>query len=517
MCSTTLFGRSLRAMILDLDGVITRTASVHARAWKSMFDEYLSQRAARVGEQFVAFSVEGDYLKYVDGKPRYEGTQSFLQSRGIELPWGDPSDEPGRETVCGLGNRKNALFHQLLEKDGAEVFGDAVAALRRWREQGVKLALVSSSQNCQRIVEVAGIGELFDTSIDGVEAEREQLPGKPQPDVFLRAAEKLGVRPEEAAVFEDSVAGVQAGRRGGFALVVGVARSGEPGRLQQGGADRVVGSFDELAEAPKRLSRPPSALENLESLQPRWAGKRLALFLDYDGTLTPIVARPEDAVMEDGMRRTVRRLAELTRVAVISGRDRADVESLVDLPQLIYAGSHGFDIRGPDLRREHEEGRAALPELDDAETTLKQELADIRGAQVERKRFAVAIHYRNVGEREVEPVRQAVERCAARHPKLRLRGGKKIFELQPDIDWHKGKAVSWLLEVGGGDAADVVPMYVGDDVTDEDAFVVLEHRGIGIVVGDDTLPSHAHYWLADTDEVQRFLAALIPTLERRSV
>lgn len=219
--------------------------------------------------------------------------------------------------------------------------------------------------------------------------------------------------------------------------------------------------------------------------------------------------------MHDAMRRAVRRLAELTPVAVISGRDRADVETLVDLPELIYAGSHGFDIRGPDLRREHEGGQAALPELDDALETLSRELAEVKGAQVERKRFAVAVHYRNVGEELVEQARRAVERFAAGHPKLRLRGGKKIFELQPDIDWHKGKAVLWLLEVLKLDSEDVLPMYLGDDVTDEDAFAAIKDRGIGIVVGDDTLPSHAGYWLADTDEVQRFLEALIETMEGR--
>ncbi|MFW5693200.1 MAG: trehalose-phosphatase, partial [Thermoguttaceae bacterium] len=301
--------------------------------------------------------------------------------------------------------------------------------------------------------------------------------------------------------------------------VVGVARSGERERLQQSGADRVVGSFEELTEDADARNgprcRPPSALDSLKSLQRRLEGKRLALFLDYDGTLTPIVARPEDAAMHDAMRRTVRRLAELTPVAVVSGRDRADVESLVGLPELIYAGSHGFDIRGPDLHREHEGGRAALPELDEAENVLGRELAAVEGAQVERKRFAVAVHYRNVPEEKVEEVRRAVERFAEGHRKLLLRGGKKIFELQPDIDWHKGKAVLWLLEVLGLDSPDVVPMYLGDDVTDEDAFAVLEDRGIGVVVGDDTLPSHADYWLADTDQVRRFLAAWIQTLERR--
>ncbi len=550
MNSMTIFGRELQAAVLDLDGVITRTASTHARAWKTMFDEYLHRRRGEAGERPAEFSIEDDYLKYVDGKPRYDGVEAFLQSRGIELPWGEPGDEPGKETVCGLGNRKNVIFLRLLEEGGVEVFDDAVRAVRAWRQRGAKTALVSSSKNCNRIVEAAKIGDLFDATVEGGEAQRERLPGKPQPDTFLRAAEKLGVGPEAAAVFEDAVAGVEAGRRGGFALVVGVARRGGEQRLRQGGADVVIASFDDIPEnaagrggqshfrgerrfsttptgspakigtvphdAPRPIAparRPPSALECFNRLRDQFAGKRPALFLDYDGTLTPIVARPEDAVMGASMRRAVRRLAELIPVAIISGRDRADVEALVDLPELVYAGSHGFDIRGPDLRREHEGGRAALPDLDAAEEALRRELASIEGAHVERKRFAVAIHYRNVAEERAESVRGAVERVARPHPKLRMRGGKKIFELQPDIDWHKGKAVLWLMEVLGMDPERVVPMYLGDDVTDEDAFAALEGRGVGVVVGDDTLPSRAGYWLADPDEVQPFLETLIPLLE----
>lgn len=517
MCSIAIFGKELQAVILDLDGVITRTASVHARAWKAMFDDYLRRRAPDAAKSPTPFSIEDDYPKYVDGKPRYEGTQSFLRARGIDLPWGAPDDEPGRETVCGLGNQKNALFHGLLQEGGVEVFQDAVRTIQQWRYTGVKTALVSSSKNCRHIVDAAGIGSLFDAMVDGLEAERDQMPGKPQPDVFLRAAEKLGVRSENAAVFEDAVAGVTAGRRGGFGLVVGVARSGRAKPLQQGGADVVIASFDEIPEDPRDGGvgghRPPSALERFEQFRKQCLDKRLALFLDYDGTLTPIVSRPEDAVMEDNMRQAVRRLAEVTTVAIISGRDRADVESLVDLPDLVYAGSHGFDIRGPDLRREHEGGRAALPQLDAAEEELGRDLANVKGVQVERKRFALAIHFRNAAEEQIVEVRQAVEEWAGRHPELRMRGGKKIFELQPDIDWHKGKAVLWLLEVLGLDSDAVVPLYIGDDETDEDAFAVLADRGLGIVVGDDTLPSHADYWLADTGEVQHFLEALIDMVE----
>jgi alpha,alpha-trehalase len=181
------------AVVLDLDGVITRTAQLHARAWKRMFDAYLRQRAETRRESFEPFDIETDYRRYVDGRPRYDGVRTFLQSRGIELPEGDPSDPPSSVTVCGLGNRKNAVFHELLEESGVEVFEDAVGRIREWRARGLKTAIVSSSKNCARILKTAGLDELFDVRVDGVEASQLGLPGKPAPDIFLEAARRLGI------------------------------------------------------------------------------------------------------------------------------------------------------------------------------------------------------------------------------------------------------------------------------------------------------------------------------------
>ncbi len=224
-----------KAAIFDLDGVITRTADLHAEAWKRMFDAYLRRRS---GNQ-PPFDIERDYRTYVDGKPRYDGTRSFLQSRGIELPDGRPEDPPSEETVSGLGNRKNEYFHELLESEGVETYADAVEQLEAWRKEGMKTAVVTSSRNGRHVLEAAELHHLFDARIDGLDSAELELRGKPAPDIFLEAARRLGVEPGEAIVLEDAAAGVEAGRAGHFGLVVGVARDGGRG-LSEHGAHVVV-------------------------------------------------------------------------------------------------------------------------------------------------------------------------------------------------------------------------------------------------------------------------------------
>ncbi len=238
----------LDAVLFDLDGVLTATARIHARCWKRMFDEYLRERSARTGEPFEPFDTERDYLPYVDGKPRYEGVQSFLASRGIELPWGDPADPPRTDTVCGLGNRKNALFNEVLREELPEVFERAVQYVRHLRESGIKTAVVTASKNATTVLRAAGIEQLFDVQIDGVVAADLGLAGKPQPDTFVEAARLLGVEPSRAAVVEDAISGVQAGRAGGFGLVIGVDRTGNAEALKANGADIVVADAGDLLD-----------------------------------------------------------------------------------------------------------------------------------------------------------------------------------------------------------------------------------------------------------------------------
>jgi beta-phosphoglucomutase family hydrolase len=241
---TTLRGR-YRAILFDMDGVITDTATIHAACWKTMFDEYLQKRAKQNTETFRPFDLGTDYKIYVDGKPRYVGVRDFLKSRGIALPEGTPEDPPTAETVCGLGNRKDKLVNERLAA-GVKTYPGSVAFLHYVRRGGVKTAVVTSSQNCQTVLHAAGIDDLFDARVDGVVIAAQGLAGKPAPDSFLKAAEMVGVPPECAIVIEDAISGVQAGARGGFGLVIGVDRKDNAEELTANGANLVVKDLSEL-------------------------------------------------------------------------------------------------------------------------------------------------------------------------------------------------------------------------------------------------------------------------------
>jgi beta-phosphoglucomutase family hydrolase len=237
---------AVSACLFDLDGVLTQTAKVHARAWKETFDGFLRERSERTGEPFREFELPRDYDEHVDGLPRLDGVRRFLASRGIELPEGSPSDPPGAETVYSVGARKNALVLELIRSDGVEPYEGSVRFVEAARDQGMRRAVVSSSTNCRDVLVAAGIEHLFEVRIDGVVAEREGLAGKPAPDTFLAAARALGVEAAQSAVFEDALAGVEAGRAGDFGWVVGVDRTGQAEALRSRGADVVVSDLDEL-------------------------------------------------------------------------------------------------------------------------------------------------------------------------------------------------------------------------------------------------------------------------------
>jgi beta-phosphoglucomutase family hydrolase len=234
------------AVLFDLDGVITDTASLHAACWKRTFDEYLRKRAARSGGEFRPFDIAGDYRLHVDGKPRPDGVRDFLGSRGIRLPEGTPDDPPEAETVGGLGNRKNALVSAAIEDTGVEPYEGSVRLLHQLRRGGFKVAVVTSSRNCDAVLRAAGLEALFDVRVDGNALQAQRLSGKPAPDMFLAAARLLGVDPARAVVVEDALSGVRAGSSGRFGLVIGVARKGDAEELRHHGAHVVVHDLAEL-------------------------------------------------------------------------------------------------------------------------------------------------------------------------------------------------------------------------------------------------------------------------------
>lgn len=240
--------RAITTCLFDLDGVLTRTDKVHTVAWKEMFDAWLEERSGKTGEPFQPFEIETDYARYVDGRLRQDGVRAFLDSRGISLPEGEPGDPPDAETVHGLGTRKNELVLDLIERQGVEVYEGSVRFVEVVRAAGMPCAVVSASRNCKAVLEAAGIEGLFDIRVDGVVAADEGLPGKPAPDTYLFAAAALGAEPAACAMFEDAVAGVEAGRAGGFGCVVGVDRIGQADALREYGATIVVDDVAELLE-----------------------------------------------------------------------------------------------------------------------------------------------------------------------------------------------------------------------------------------------------------------------------
>jgi beta-phosphoglucomutase family hydrolase len=236
------------AVLFDLDGVITNTATLHATCWKQMFDEYLRKRAEQRGEAFRPFDLASDYRLYVDGKPRFDGVRDFLRSRSIQLPEGSPDDSAELETVCGLGNRKNELINDLIERTGVEPYDGSVRFIHQVRRSGFKIAVVTSSQNCALVLKAAKLDGFFEVRVDGNTIEAEQLAGKPAPDTFLMAARLLGVEPARTVVIEDAISGVEAGSNGNFGLVIGIARKGNVEELQRHGAHLVVDDLSELVD-----------------------------------------------------------------------------------------------------------------------------------------------------------------------------------------------------------------------------------------------------------------------------
>jgi alpha,alpha-trehalase len=483
------------AAILDMDGVLTDTAVLHEQAWKETFDQLL---ASEKGQQ--PFSSD-DYRRFVDGKPRLDGVRDFLASRAIDAT---------ASRFTEIGERKNHAYRRLL-RDGIDPFDDAVRAVERWKRHGFGIAFVSSSRNAGIVLEEAGIAELCDVRIDGEIAEHDGLDGKYE--MLREAARRLGSEPSKAFVVEDAASGVEAAARAGFACVIGLARNGQPGLLEEAGATLVVRSLDQVANLVEPGSRPASELPIAllgDTLAARVGVRRPIVLLDFDGTLSPIVDRPQDAALEEGMRERIQELSRLCTVAIVSGRDRLDVEQRVGLPDLWYAGSHGFDVAAPDGRTfTPEEAEPAREELESAEEEVRRELDHIEGLVLERKAFALAVHYRLAKDDDAEQAIRTVQEIAGRSRHLTTHSDLLVIELRPQLDWHKGSAIDQMLTTIGFRSTDSVPIYVGDGRTDEDAFLALRERGLGILVGTPLRPTHAHLRVERQEDVGALIDLLI--------
>ncbi len=313
-----MINRSLYdAVIFDLDGVITKTQELHAKAWKKTFDNFLKKRAR--GTPFVPFDISKDYLKYVDGKSREEGIKSFLVSRDIK----------DTECVEVLGDTKNSYFLELVSK-GIETYESSIELLLKLNNLGFLTAVVSSSKNCTSILQLAQINSYFNVTVDGLDLQNLDLKGKPEPDLFLEAAKRLHVKPNRSIVIEDAVAGVAAGKKGEFAKVIGVNRDRHSKELKKAGADLVVEDLSQI-DIEVNTVELPFALQSFQEIENKFKNKEVVLFFDYDGTLTPIVPHPKDANLSLEMKNRLIKLSNQCTLSIISGRGLNDIKSRVGI------------------------------------------------------------------------------------------------------------------------------------------------------------------------------------------
>lgn len=484
-------------VLFVLEELLVRSAELHASAWKEAFDEFLAERAAGTARTPEPFLPARDYVLHVRGNPTEVAAERLLAARRLTLPLGRPGDGPHAATVFGLANRVHRQRLARLRAGSLQVNEAALQFAETLHRSGFRLAAVSLDRHAEELLRAAELAKLFHAWVDGRDVARLHLAVPPAPDLWVEALRRLEVSPQRAAAFVTGAEQVSGARSAGVATVWDAQ------------ADASI--FDAFGVVFAATSRPgtaavlPSALVHVDTIAQ--AGRPTALFLDFDGTLTGITGTPQEASMSDAVRDTVAAIASRgVPVAVVSGRDLDNLQARVGLSTLYYAGSHGFDIAGPEgLRYEHPEGLAQLPALDAAERFLREQLGDLTGALVERKRFALAAHYRLVAPARVQRVEEAVTAALAMFKGLRASRGKKVIELLPAVEWHKGRAMLWLLERM---APGAWPVYVGDDQTDEDAFALLRDHGTGIAVQEHPSPTAARFRLAGPHEVALFLDQL---------
>ncbi|UCE63679.1 MAG: trehalose-phosphatase [Nitrospirota bacterium] len=400
------------------------------------------------------------------------------------------------------------VFQELRQR----TLASAATLARELQRCHIKTAIVTASTDGSEMLSAPSLSVAFDKQVTGVRKG------------FVQAAQLLKASPERTAIFDSTQAGVKAARAGQFKVIVVFNHSKSPEALQADGADVVLADLCELrikmqnGLIKRNTITLPSGLEPRRDVFRQIHDKSVVVFLDYDGTLTPIVARPDLAILSEHTRETLRQLAKHCTVGVISGRDRVTVQQMVNVDSLIYAGSHGFDISGPkNMHMQHEIGTQFLPLLDQVEASLHEELDSILGTLIERKRFSVAVHYRLVGAQDLETIRSSVEAVLSQYPDIRPIHGKKLYDLQPGIDWDKGKALTWLLEALNIPRDRVMTFFFGDDVTDEDAFRVLQNEGIGMIVEDSSRYTYATYRLNNPEEVDQFLRHLTTSIRSPSL
>ena len=501
-------GNQIKAVVFDIDTILD-SEQLHQTVWKQILNDFLKNNYPEKAQLS-----EEEYNRFIEGKPKIERIKNFLEYRDISLSFGSHEDPPGEKSICALENNKSRLFNQLLIAASTNYHTKICNRIRKWKEADIMTAVVSSDEHFSKIPDTEDFKKLFDIKVDGSAAKKMGLKDKPEADLFMEAVKQMGLSPSECALFESTVSGLQAASKASFGLVAGIPKQNNAKELSENGADVIVHDFDKLdllndPEIKMRFENPiPPFASEYTKIGELLHDKTPVIFLDYDGTLTPIVNRPEDAILSDEMKEILKSCASRLYVAVVSGRDMVDLKNRVDIDQIIYAGSHGFRISGPEgLYLEHEKSASLLPRLDEAENQLQQLFSGkFEGVQVERKRYAIAVHYRNARKEEVPDIKQEVTELVKNTAGFKTGEGKMILEIKPDIDWHKGKAVHWILErLNLTNREKYMPIYIGDDVTDEDAYESLSDWGISIQVGPGVVPSASKFRLKNIYQVRIFL------------
>lgn len=497
------------AVIFDLYGVLTDAASVQRAAWASLFNDYLTRRPAREDEDHSPFT-DDDYWQLIEGKPRPDAAGDFLKSRGISLPHGVPSDT-GDDTIWGLINRQRQLYADLLDRE-VPLFAAMVSLARKLRDTDVAAAAHAPHR---KPAPVTGVDSLLDVYIDesaadGVtSAENPGLVVALEASHVLDAAHRLGVPAHRSVVVGDTEAVLSAGLDAGFALVIGVDSTGQADGLIQRGADVVVADLADIAvrTGDKRISELPNALKSYGQLAGIAIGRESLLFLNFDVALSQAVSDAAAAAVVDKAAQALESLAGVSPVVVISGRELGAIREQVGIPGIWYAGSHGFELVGPDgTHREHEAGAAAAPVLASAADELRSILGQIPGVRIVHTRFAVAVHYGEAAAEHVGEVVATARRLGQRN-KLRVNSGRMRVELRPDVDWDEGTRLAWIRS-HIDQSKTTVPIYIGGDLTDEDAFEAVQLGGVGIAVrhdDDGDRRTAARFVLEGLDEVWEVL------------
>ena len=498
----------LKAIVFDIDAILD-TERLHKSVWIQTINDFLIKNYPE-----KALISEKEYYNFIEGKQKIERIKNFLDSRNISLSYGGHEDPPGDKSICALENQKSRLFNQMLIDTSAKYHTHIYNRVMEWKEAGIATAVVSSDEHFNKMPDTEDFKKLFNVKVDGTTVKKMGLKEKPEADLFMEAVKQLGLSPAQCALFDSTVSGLQAASKASFGLVAGIPGESNAKELSENGADLIVNDFDELdllndPEIKARFENPiPPFASEYTKIGELFHDKIPVLFLDYDGTLTPIVKRPEDAILSDEMHEVLKACASRLHVAVVSGRDMDDLRNRVNIDEIIYAGSHGFRISGPGgLFMEHEKSASLLPHLDQAEIQLQQLFhGKYKGVQIERKRYAIAVHFRNAGKEDIPGIKNQVYELVEKTPGFKTGEGKMILEIKPDIDWHKGKAVNWILEkLELTDRKKYLPVYIGDDVTDEDAYETLSEWGIGIQVGPGPVPSASKYRLKNIYQVRIFL------------